>query len=72
MKPKKKREYLEKKHAEHEVIHLDADWIERNSEFWKIAKLILDIFYGMFGQRVKMKKCMFVTYNHAMYSIPTH
>ena len=48
-------------YASHEGVHLQYDKIEKNPGLRSLAKLALNSFYGKFGQRSNMKKCLFVT-----------
>jgi G:T-mismatch repair DNA endonuclease (very short patch repair protein) len=65
-----KKNFIEN-YARKEGVTLNMDKIEKNPGLRSIAKLALNSFYGKFGQRVNMKKCLFVTHPHQLYQMLT-
>ena len=54
-----------------EGIALDENKIKFNPGLRSLAKLTLNSFYGKFGQRVEMQKCVFLTQAEDIYKLDT-
>ena len=65
-----RREYL-KKYEEREGIRLDPDEIAENRGLRSLAKLMLNSFWGKFGQRTNLKNSVLVTDLNKFYQLLT-
>ena len=68
--PEQKVAFIEE-YYRHEGVRLDPKEIEPNPGLRSLAKLALNSFYGKFGQRENMKKCVFLTKAEEIYKILT-
>ena len=63
------RHQFVQQYQEKEGVCLEMSNIVKNSGLRSLAKLALNSFYGKFGQRQNMKKCMFITDAKALYRL---
>ena len=54
-----KQAYIDQ-YLDHEGILLEKECIDKNAGLRSLSKLVLNSFYGKFGQRTNMKKTLFV------------
>ena len=66
----KKKNYLQD-YAEHEGIQLDCSKIEKNPRLRSLAKLMLNSFWGKFGQRPKQTQVSTCTKPSEFFNIIT-
>ena len=60
VKSEEERQAYIDQYLDHEGILLEKECIDKNAGLRSLSKLALNSFYGKFGQRINMKKTLFV------------
>lgn len=71
VKTEEEKDRYVREYFEHEGVELRKENIAKNAGLRTISKLLLNSFYGKFGQRTNMKKCCFVSDAPTFYSMLT-